>query len=87
MTYPEDGALDVGAHEQAVDWLRTMLLIRRFEERAEQLTIRGKIPGGVHPAVGQEATAVGFAAALTVADTVSAPQPRPPSCSGQGHLS
>jgi pyruvate dehydrogenase E1 component alpha subunit len=73
MTNPKDGALDVGAHEQAVDWLRTMLLIRRFEERAEQLTIRGKIPGGVHPAVGQEATAVGFAAALTVADTVSAP--------------
>ena len=33
---------------------------------------RGKIPGGVHPAVGQEATAVGMAAALTVGDTVSA---------------
>ena len=30
--------------EQALGWLRTMLLIRRFEERAEQLTIRGKIP-------------------------------------------
>ena len=50
-----------------------MLLIRRFEERAEQLTIRGKVPGGVHPAVGQEATAVGFAAALALVDTVSAP--------------
>jgi pyruvate dehydrogenase E1 component alpha subunit len=49
-----------------------MLLIRRFEERAEQLTTRGKIPGGVHPAVGQEATAVGVAAALATADTVSA---------------
>jgi acetoin:2,6-dichlorophenolindophenol oxidoreductase subunit alpha len=58
--------------EQPVGWLRTMLLIRRFEERAEQLTVRGKVPGGVHPAVGQEATAVGMAAALTLADTVSA---------------
>jgi TPP-dependent pyruvate/acetoin dehydrogenase alpha subunit len=57
----------------ALDWLRSMLLIRRFEERAEQLTMRGKVPGGVHPAVGQEATAVGFASALTVKDTVSAP--------------
>jgi TPP-dependent pyruvate/acetoin dehydrogenase alpha subunit len=54
-------------------WLRDMLLIRRFEERAERLTLRGKIPGGVHPAVGQEATAVGVAAVLTAADTVSAP--------------
>jgi TPP-dependent pyruvate/acetoin dehydrogenase alpha subunit len=58
--------------EQALGWLRTMLLIRRFEERAEQLTTRGKIPGGVHPAVGQEATAVGVASALKAGDTVSA---------------
>ncbi len=65
--------IDPAAGERARDWLRTMLLIRRFEERAEQLTIRGKIPGGVHPAVGQEATAVGVAATLTTADTVSAP--------------
>jgi pyruvate dehydrogenase E1 component alpha subunit len=50
-----------------------MLLIRKFEERAEQLTLRGKIPGGVHPATGQEATAVGVASVLSVADTVSAP--------------
>jgi TPP-dependent pyruvate/acetoin dehydrogenase alpha subunit len=70
-TYPET-ALDPAVAEQAFGWLRTMLLIRRFEERAEQLTMRGKIPGGVHPAVGQEATAVGVAAALKAGDTVSA---------------
>jgi TPP-dependent pyruvate/acetoin dehydrogenase alpha subunit len=70
-TQPET-ALNPTAAEQARGWLRTMLLIRRFEERAELLTMRGKIPGGVHPAVGQEATAVGVAAALTTADTVSA---------------
>jgi TPP-dependent pyruvate/acetoin dehydrogenase alpha subunit len=66
-------ALDPAVGKEAIGWLRTMLLIRRFEERAEQLTMRGKVPGGVHPAVGQEATAVGFAAALAPGDTVSAP--------------
>lgn len=73
VSSPPDSALAPLGLEQGVGWLRTMLLIRRFEERAEQLTMRGKVPGGVHPAVGQEATAVGFAAALAPGDTVSAP--------------
>jgi TPP-dependent pyruvate/acetoin dehydrogenase alpha subunit len=73
MNTSPDNALDPRAGGQALGWLQAMLLIRRFEERAEQLTVRGKIPGGVHPAIGQEATAVGVAAALTAADTVSAP--------------
>jgi pyruvate dehydrogenase E1 component alpha subunit len=73
MSAPPVTSLDQITTEQATGWLESMLLIRRFEERAEQLTMRGKVPGGVHPAVGQEATAVGFAAALTTADTVSAP--------------
>ena len=72
MNPATDSTLAPPVGEEAVAWLRTMLLIRRFEERAEQLTVRGKVPGGVHPAVGQEATAVGMAAALTRADTVSA---------------
>ena len=62
-----------GSVEEARGWLECMLLIRHFEERAEQLTIRGKIPGGVHPAVGQEATAVGVGSVLSPRDTVSAP--------------
>ncbi|MCU1489058.1 MAG: dehydrogenase component [Acidimicrobiaceae bacterium] len=65
--------LDGISDEEGRSWLRTMMLIRRFEERAEQLTTRGKVPGGVHPAVGQEATAVGVASVLTLEDTVSAP--------------
>ena len=73
LSSPLESASTAQVEEQAVAWLRTMLLIRRFEERAEQLTMRGKVPGGVHPAVGQEATAVGFAAALAPGDTVSAP--------------
>lgn len=73
MSTTTSTGLDQAMKERALGWLRTMMLIRRFEERAEQLTVRGKIPGGVHPAVGQEATAVGAAAALGPADTVSAP--------------
>lgn len=66
------GTLEDVSDEEGRSWLRTMLLIRRFEERAEQLTVRGKVPGGVHPAVGQEATAVGVASVLSHQDTVSA---------------
>lgn len=72
-TIPDTTEVLGASFDEALDWLASMLLIRRFEERAEQLTLRGKIPGGVHPAVGQEATAVGVASVLSSADTVSAP--------------
>lgn len=58
--------------EVLLSWLGKMLLIRRFEEVAEQLTLRGRISGGMHPAVGQEAVAVGVAAALQPVDAVAA---------------
>jgi len=73
MSAPSANAPSTDISEQALGWLRTMLLIRRFEERAEQLTMRGKIPGGVHPALGKKRRPWGSAAALTVQDTVSAP--------------
>ena len=38
---------------------RQMLLIRRFEERCNQLYMRGEIPSTLHLYVGQEAVAVG----------------------------
>ncbi|MGD8896379.1 MAG: pyruvate dehydrogenase (acetyl-transferring) E1 component subunit alpha [Acidobacteriota bacterium] len=38
---------------------RTMLLIRRFEERCAQLYVQGKIGGFLHLYIGQEAVAVG----------------------------
>lgn len=43
---------------------RTMLLIRRFEERATQYFLNGQIRGSFHPGIGQEATAVGAIFAL-----------------------
>src|SRR5574341_1781954 len=51
--------------------LRTMILIREFDERAIQLRVAGKIYGAVHPYVGQEAVAVGVCATLTRSDRVT----------------
>src|SRR5258708_15231590 len=56
---------------QLVQMLRTMILIREFDERAIQLRLAGKIYGAVHPYVGQEAVAVGVCANLTHADRVT----------------
>ena len=53
------------------DWLRDMLLIRTFEETADGLALRGKVPGGMHPAIGQEAVAVGIAQGLQPADILA----------------
>ena len=57
--------------EQLRAWLEQMLLIRTFEETAEKLSLRGRIPGGIHPAVGQEAVAVGTMAALAPDDIIA----------------
>ncbi|MBI2205800.1 MAG: thiamine pyrophosphate-dependent dehydrogenase E1 component subunit alpha [Candidatus Rokubacteria bacterium] len=51
--------------------LRTMILIREFDERAIRLRVAGKIYGAVHPYVGQEAVAVGVCANLTRSDRVT----------------
>jgi pyruvate dehydrogenase E1 component alpha subunit len=56
---------DAGA---AREWLATMLLIRRFEERAGELYAKAKIGGFLHLAIGEEATIVGAARALRDTD-------------------
>jgi pyruvate dehydrogenase E1 component alpha subunit len=50
--------------EQAREWLETMTLIRRFEERAGESYARAKIGGFLHLSIGEEATIVGSARAL-----------------------
>ena len=45
--------------KQALRLLRTMLLIRRFEERAEEQYTRARIGGYLHLAIGEEAANVG----------------------------
>ncbi|NLF22139.1 MAG: thiamine pyrophosphate-dependent dehydrogenase E1 component subunit alpha [Lentisphaerae bacterium] len=48
-----------------------MLLIRRFEEAVEKLFSEGRIMGTAHTCIGQEATAVGVAAALQPQDALT----------------
>jgi pyruvate dehydrogenase E1 component alpha subunit len=48
----------------AREWLETMVLIRRFEERAGEMYAKAKIGGFLHLAIGEEATIVGAARAL-----------------------
>ena len=51
--------------------LRQMLVIRTFEETADKLTLRGKVPGGMHNSSGQEAVAVGSMSALAPDDVIA----------------
>jgi pyruvate dehydrogenase E1 component alpha subunit len=53
-----------------MDLLRTMLLIRRFEERCAELYSAGRIRGFLHLCVGEEAVAAGVCAALKPEDSV-----------------
>jgi len=57
--------------QEVQQMLRTMIMIREFDERAIQLRVAGKIYGAVHPYVGQEAVAAGVCANLTVKDRVT----------------
>ncbi|HYM55743.1 MAG TPA: pyruvate dehydrogenase (acetyl-transferring) E1 component subunit alpha [Solirubrobacteraceae bacterium] len=52
----------------AREWLQTMMLIRRFEERAGEMYARAKVGGFLHLSIGEEATIVGSARALRDTD-------------------
>ena len=54
--------------EVATEWLASMLLIRRFEERAGEMYAKAKVGGFLHLAIGEEATIVGSVRALRDAD-------------------
>ncbi len=62
--------LDQSRAAEYRDWLRQMLLIRRFEEKAGEAYSLGKIGGFCHLYIGQEAVAVGSLAALDKDDYV-----------------
>ena len=53
------------------DFLREMLLIRRFEEKVEERFRAGELPGFLHVAIGQEAVAVGVCRALEADDIIA----------------
>ena len=52
----------------AKEWLTTMMLIRRFEERAGEMYAKAKVGGFLHLSIGEEATIVGSARALRERD-------------------
>ena len=51
--------------------LRSMYLIRRFEEGAEESYMRGLVHGTMHLSIGQEASAVGICLPLTRDDQIT----------------
>ena len=53
------------------EFLRDMLLIRRFEEKVEERFRAGELPGFLHVAIGQEAVAVGVCRALDEHDVIA----------------
>jgi pyruvate dehydrogenase E1 component alpha subunit len=68
------GAVAKVERKRAVDdkllreFLRGLLLIRRFEERVEERFRAGELPGFLHVAIGQEAVAVGVCRAMEDGD-------------------
>ena len=69
---PTDGAgrrkSDLPPKKEALELLDKMLLIRHFEERAQEMYMKAKIGGFLHLAVGEEATVVGTTSALRPED-------------------
>jgi pyruvate dehydrogenase E1 component alpha subunit len=66
LSTPERGLPERGLPERdrAREWLATMMLIRRFEERAGEMYARAKVGGFLHLSIGEEATILGSARAL-----------------------
>jgi pyruvate dehydrogenase E1 component alpha subunit len=63
--------LDAARGDEYREWLRQMLLIRRFEEKAGEAYSLGKIGGFCHLYIGQEAVAVGSLATLGPDDYIT----------------
>ncbi len=63
--------IDLTTPEGREEALRTMLLIREFEDRIADRYAAGEIPGFVHLSQGQEAVAVGACGALEADDYVT----------------
>ena len=61
----------VAGSERLKDFLREMLLIRRFEEKVEERFRAGELPVFLHVAIGQEGVAVGVCRALEDGDVIA----------------
>src|SRR5687767_6209641 len=67
MSQVRPGGLE---QQQLIDLYRQMILIRRFEEKAAEVYVAGKIGGFCHLYIGQEAVAVGSISAIRKDDYV-----------------
>ena len=70
MAQAQTEAKPIVTRNQAIGWLRQMLLIRRFEERSAMLYVNQKIGGFCHLYSGQESVAVGSIGVLREDDFV-----------------
>jgi pyruvate dehydrogenase E1 component alpha subunit len=68
VTQQEGVAGALPPRDVALEWLRAMVLIRRFEERAGEMYAKAKVGGFLHLAVGEEATIVGAVRAMRAED-------------------
>lgn len=68
------------SNERMIEMYSTMLKIRRFEEKVEELVTTGKIGGFAHLYIGQEAVATGVCAVLKDTDYITSTH------RGHGHL-
>ncbi len=59
-----EAARELPGSEAAREWLQAMMLIRRFEERAQEMYAKDKVGGFLHLAIGEEATIVGAVRAM-----------------------
>lgn len=57
--------------QQLLNMLNTMYRIRTFEEKVDELFMRGEVHGTTHLSIGEEATAVGALAALRSDDYIT----------------
>lgn len=71
---------DLFSKQQAIQFLRSMLRIRKFEERVIQLVNENEIAGVTHEYIGQEAVAVGVCEALRKEDVITSTH------RGHGHI-
>jgi pyruvate dehydrogenase E1 component alpha subunit len=60
----EEATRELPERDAAREWLETMMLIRRFEERAGEMYAKAKVGGFLHLAIGEEATIVGACRAM-----------------------
>ncbi len=71
-------------HGELKEALRRMILIRRFEEGAEESYTRGLIHGTMHLSIGQEASAVGSTMMLRKTDYITSTHRGHGHCIGKG---